>query len=104
MGQSAAPIIAVCLVSSALLLAYSSGSHSAGDVNKKASRQLLARVELREEQIANPGPDRLELMRNTGMNVDNELNELADKDFVVRLETAERVLQPQQGSRPMRIG
>ncbi|MFC2005262.1 hypothetical protein ACFLUY_03455, partial [Chloroflexota bacterium] len=108
---------------------------------------------LRKEQIANPTSDRLDIMKNMGMSVDNleiqrifihltrELNpaqieeietigitpypdswipplenhptgfiiadmpvnslgKLTEKDYVVRLETAERQLQPQNGAQP----
>lgn len=122
-------------------------------VSEKASSQLLAQVNLRKEQITEPSPERLELMKNMGMQVDNlgiqeifihleqapstsqiqeleamgltlyldswippvgahptgfltadmpvdKLEALAEKDYVVRLDTAERVLMPQNGIKP----
>ncbi|MFC2011411.1 hypothetical protein ACFLUR_03880 [Chloroflexota bacterium] len=121
--------------------------------NEKISSQLYTQISLRKEQIANPAPDRLEIMKNMGMSVDNmeiqrifihlaqELNpsqieeietmgitlyldswippvgdhptgfltadipidrleELTEKDYVIRLETAEHQLQPQIGAKP----
>jgi len=121
--------------------------------SEKASSLLLAQVNLRKEQIANPSADRLEIMKNMGMRVDNleiqrifvhlsqELNNsqieelqamgltlyldswippvgghptgfiladmpidkleaLAEKDYVIRLDTAERELEPQASSQP----
>jgi len=122
-------------------------------INEKISSQLLAQVNLRKEQISDPTSDRLELMRNMGMRVENletqrifihlsqELNQsqveeleamniilyldswippvgahptgfiladmpvdklggLAEKDYVVRLDTADRQLEPNGGSQP----
>ncbi len=122
-------------------------------MNKKVSSQLLTQVNRRKEQLANPTPDRLEIMKNMGMNVDNleiqrifihltrelspsqikeiaamgitlyldswippvgdhptgfiladmpvdKLETLAEKDYVVKLETAERQLQPQNTAQP----
>ena len=122
-------------------------------VNEKVSSQLLAQVNLRKEQIAEPTSDRLEIMQNMGMKIDNleiqrifihlsqelntsqikeleamgltlyleswvppvgdhptgfliadmpvdKLEELAEKDYVVRLDTAEAQLEPQAGSQP----
>ncbi len=121
--------------------------------DEKVSSQLLAQVNLKKEQIANPTPDRLELMKNMGLRIDNleiqrifihlsqelnppqieeledigvtlyldswippvgahptgfliadmpidKLEELARKDYVVRLDTAEQMLEPQGGSQP----
>jgi len=121
--------------------------------DEKVSSQLLTQVNLRKEQIADPTSDRLKLMKNMGMRVDNleiqrifihlsqELNtsqieelesmgivlyldswippvgahptgfiladmpidrleELAGKDYIVRLETAEQMLEPTNGSQP----
>jgi len=120
-------------------------------IDEKGSSLLLTQINLRKEQIADPTPDRLELMKGMGMRVDDleiqrifihlsqelnasqieeleamgiilyldswippvgahptgfiiadmpidKLNELADKDYVVRLETAERQLEPQSDS------
>ncbi len=120
---------------------------------EKVSSQLLAQVNLRKEQIAEPTTDRLEIMKNMGMRIDNleiqrifihlneelnppqieelegmgltlyldswipsvgahptgfliadmpidKLEELARKDYVVRLDTAEQMLQPQGSSQP----
>jgi len=39
--------------------------------NQKASSLLLLQIELRQQQIANPTPERLQQMKNMGMNVDN---------------------------------
>ena len=38
---------------------------------EKASSILLHQIELRQQQIAEPTSDRLEIMKNTGMTVDN---------------------------------
>ena len=122
-------------------------------VNEKVSSQLLAQVNLRNAQIADPTPDRMTMMKELGMNVENlgiqrifihltreltpsqieeikaigitlypdswlppvgsfptgfmmadmpvdKLPELTRIDYVVRLETAERQLQPQNDARP----
>ncbi len=122
-------------------------------MNEKVSSQLLTQVNLRKEQLANPTSDRLGIMKNMGMSVDNleiqrifihltrelnpaqieeietmgitlyldswippvgdhptgfiladmpvdKLETLAEKDYVVKLETAERMLQPQNGAQP----
>ena len=122
-------------------------------IDEKASSQLHAQVDLRKAQIADPTPNRLEIMKNMGMRLDNlelqrifihlsrELNpshveeietlgiilypdswippmgnhptsgiladmpfdrlvDLTEKDYVVRLETAERLLEPQNGAKP----
>ena len=116
--------------------------------NQKASSLLLFQIELRQQQIAGPTPERLQQMKNMGLNVDNldiqrifiylgepitpaqvqelqaigitlyldswipptdkhhegflvadmplnKLAELAAKDYVLRLDSAERVAQPQ---------
>ena len=123
------------------------------EVNEKASSLLLTQIALRKEQIADPTPDRLEIMKRFGMRVDNlemqrifihltdelnssqiaeletmgitlyldswippvgahptgfiiadmpidKLEELAARNYVVRLDTAERLLEPTGGSRP----
>ena len=146
-------IIAISLIAFTLLPASCSSSQVVSDVSKKVGSQLLTQVNLREEQIAKPTSDRLEIMKSMGMRVDNlgsqrifihlsqELNTsqieeleaigvtlyldswippvgdhptgfliadmpidrletLAEKDYVVRLETAERQLEPQSDSQP----
>lgn len=122
-------------------------------INEKVSSELLAQVNLRKEQMADPTSDRLEIMKNMGLRVDNleiqgifiHLNEelipsqieeleamgitlyldswippigehptgfiladmpvdkleaLEEKNYVVRLDTAERLLEPNSGSQP----
>ncbi len=122
-------------------------------INEKVSSLLLTQINLRKEQIAEPTPERLEMMKTMGMRVDNleiqrifihlnkepsqsqiveleamgitlyldswippvgahptgfiladmpidKLEALAAKDYVVRLDTAERQLEPQNGSQP----
>ena len=121
-----------------------------GHVIEKASSELIAQVKLRKEQVAEPTSDRLEMMKNMGMRVDNlviqrifihlnqepntsqieefesmgiilyleswippvgahpygvlladmpldKLEEVAEKDYIVKLDTAERVLEPENG-------
>ena len=145
-------IIGIGLILSTLLLTSCAASENA-KLNEKVSSQLLAHVNLRKEQIANPTSDRLETMRNMGMLIDDleiqrifihltqELNpsqikeietigitlyldswippvgdhptgfiladipisrleDLTEKGYVIRLETAERQLQPQNGAQP----
>jgi hypothetical protein len=130
-----------------------SGNQASNHVTEKASSQLLIQVNLKEEQIADPDPERLEQMRSMGINVDNlevqrifihleqapdasqieelelmgitlypdswippvgnhptgfviadmpvdKLEELAEKDYVIRLDTAERTFEPQNGFKP----
>ncbi len=120
---------------------------------EKASSQLLIQVGLKREQAANPDPERLEQMKNMGMNIDNlesqrifihlkqalspsqteeiealgvtlyqeswippvgnhptgfliaempvdKLEALAELDYVIRLDTAETQLEPQNGLKP----
>jgi hypothetical protein len=122
---------------------------TSGNAIEKASTQLIQQVELRKQQIANPTTERLQLMKDLGMNVENldmqrvviymknkpdthqseelqnmgmtlyldswippvgahpdgyfladmpvdKLHDLADKTYVVRLDTGERQLEPQQ--------
>ncbi len=122
-------------------------------IDEKVSTQLLAQVNLRKEQMADPTSDRLEIMKSMGMKVDNleiqrifihlsqelnpsqieeleamgitlyldswippvgehptgfiladmpvdKLEALAEKNYVARLDTAERQLEPQAGSQP----
>ena len=121
--------------------------------NEKISSLLQTQINLKKEQIDNPTTERLEMMKNMGMVVDNlesqrifihlehELNdsqikdlqnmgltlyldswippvgahptgfiladmpvevlgELADKEYIVNLDTAEVEFQPQTGSQP----
>ena len=121
--------------------------------NEKISNLLQTQINLKKEQIDNPTTERLEMMKNMGMVVDNlesqrifihlehELNdsqikdlqnmgltlyldswippvgahptgfiladmplevlgELADKEYIVNLDTAEVEFQPQTGSQP----
>jgi hypothetical protein len=140
----------ISLVLSAFLLTSCGG----GDMtSEKVSSLLLTQVNLRREQIAEPTPKRLEMMKAMGMRVDNlkiqrifiylhkelsppqieelkamviilyldswippvgnhptgfiiadmpidKLAELAEKDYVVKLDTAERQLEPKGGSQP----
>lgn len=143
-------ITSISLILPALLL---TSCAPADRVNEKVSSLLFTQIKLREEQIAEPTPDRLEMMKELGMMVDNleiqrifihltkELNSsqiaeleamgiilyldswippvgahptgfiiadmpidkleaLAEKDYVVRLDTAERLLEPKGGSQP----
>jgi len=145
-------IVATGLALSTLLSV--SCSYSDEDaLDEKGSSLLLTQINLRKEQIADPTPDRLELMKGMGMRIDDleiqrifihlsqELNAsqieeldamgiilyldswippvgvhptgfiiadmpidklkgLAEKDYVVRLDTAERQVEPQSGSQP----
>ncbi len=123
------------------------------EVSEKVSSLLIAQIALRKEQIAEPTPERLEIMKKMGIMVENlemqrifihlsdepnssqaaelevmgitlyldswvppvgahptgfliadmpidKLEELAARNYVVRLDTAERVLEPHDGSRP----
>jgi len=149
--------LAVLIIATSLILLTllpTSCTTSGNDaMNEKVSSQLLSQVNLRKEQLANPTPARLDIMKDMGMSVANleiqrifihltqelnpaqiaeietmgitlyldswlppvgnhptgflmadmPVNKLADltkKDYVVRLETAERVLQPQNGAQP----
>ena len=145
-------IIGISLILS-ILLPVSCTCSESDTINEKVSSPLLTQVNLRKEQIADPTLDRLAMMKNMGMSVDNleiqrifihlaqELNSsqieeleamgitlyldswippvgahptgfliadmlidrlerLAEKDYVIRLETAERQLEPQNGSQP----
>jgi len=40
-------------------------------VNEKVSSQLLTQINLKGEQLADPTPERLEIMKTMGMNTDN---------------------------------
>ena len=145
-------IIATSLVF--LILLSTSCTRADNDImNEKVSSQLLSQINFRNEQIANPTSDRLNMMKDLGMNVDNlsiqrifihlnrelsteqirelenmgivlyldswippvgshptgyliadmpidKLAELTRKDYVVRLETAEQLLQPQNIDQP----
>jgi len=141
--------ISFSLMLSVLLITSCSNTEA---VNEKVSAQLLMQINLRKAQIADPNQDRLEVMQNMGMKVDNlemqqifihlsqklseaqvteleamgitlylnswippvgahptgfvsadmpvdKLDALAAKDYVVRLETAEQVLEP-HGAQP----
>ena len=143
-------IIGISFIALTLLPASCSNSEV---VNEKASSPLLAQVNLRKEQITEPTSDRLELMKNMGMRVDNlemqmifihlsqELNQtqvkelqsmgltlyldswippvgahptgflladmpvdklegVAEKDYIIRLETAEQMDEPHHGDQP----
>ena len=134
------------------LFSFSCTNSDSNTINEKVSSQLLTQINMRKEQLANPASDRLEIMKNMGMRVDNleiqrifihlsqeptqsqiaeiealgitlyldswvpavgdhptgfliadmpvdKLEELAEKDYVVRLETAERELQLHNGGR-----
>ena len=134
-----------------LFILPASCSDTETTASEKISSLLLTQVNLRLEQIDDPTTERLEMMRNMGMMVDNldkqrvfihlerELNdaqvkelqtmgltlyldswippvgahptgfiladmpvevlgELADKEYIVNLDTAEVELQPQSGS------
>ncbi|MFC1981112.1 hypothetical protein ACFLVN_02580 [Chloroflexota bacterium] len=149
MNRFVTPVFVISII--AILLPVS--CHNMETTNEKVSSQLLIQVNLREEQIANPTSDRLEMMKNMGMRVDSleiqrifvhltqelntsqieeleatgitlyldswipavgvhptgfliadmpvaKLEELAEKDYVVKLDTAERVLEPNNLSRP----
>lgn len=141
-------VIAVCSCNSTV-----SDNKPDGPVSEKISSQLLVQVSLKKEQLTDPNPERLEQMRNMGMNTGNlevqrifihleqkpntsqinelqtlgltlyldswippvgshptgfiladmpvnRLEELAEKDYVIRLDTAESVLEPQNGFGP----
>jgi len=68
-------IAIICVFSVLLPVSCSNGeainNNASNQINEKVSSQLLTQVNLRKEQIANPTPDRLELMKNMGMRVDN---------------------------------
>lgn len=150
-------IVAISLVFSVLpiISCTKKGAENqiSNQVSEKASSQLIAQVNLRKEQLAKPTSERLELMRNMGMQVDNlemqrvflhleqapntsqieeleamgivlyldswippvgahptgfltadmpvkKLEALAEKAYVVKLDTAERKLEPQNGIKP----
>jgi len=136
-----------------LFILPASCSDTETTASEKISSLLLTQVNLKKEQIDNPTTERLEMMRNMGMVVDNlesqrifihlehelddarvkelqtmgltlyldswippvgahptgfiladmpveVLRELADKEYIVNLDTAEVELQPQTGSQP----
>lgn len=140
-------------ISIAFLVLIPTSCSNTDTVDEKVSSQLLTQVKLRKEQIADPTLERLEIMKNMGMRVDNlgsqrtfihlsqelntsqikeleglgvtlyldswippvgghqtgfliadmpvdKLNDLAEKDYVVRLDTAERQSEPQSNSQP----
>ena len=143
-------IIGISLILS-ILLSVSCTRSDSDTINEKVGSQLLTQVNLRLEQIDNPTTERLEIMKNMGMRVDNleiqrifihlsqklntsqieeleamgiilytdswippvgahptgfiladmpveVLGELADKEYIVNLDTAEVELQPQSGN------
>lgn len=143
-------IIAISFIILVLLLISCTNTET---INEKVSGELLTQINLKSEQIANPSSERLEIMKNMGMIVDNlenqrifihlerELNdaqvkelknlgltlyldswippvgahvtgyiiadmpievlgELAEIEYITRLDTAEQQLQPQAGSLP----
>ena len=61
------------ITSVALILSVSfvSSCTTGEAINKKVSSLLLSQVSLRKEQIAEPTPERLEMMKRLGMRVDN---------------------------------
>ena len=143
-------LLGTILMLSALPLIACSGEI---ETNEKASSLLLTQVSLRKEQIADPDPERLEIMKDLDMNVENlaiqrifihlaqepsqsqvaeleamgitlypdswippigehptgfiladmpidKLADLAAKKYIIRLDTAERQLEPQGSSQP----
>ena len=54
-----------------LLSASCSNSETENAVNEKVDSQLLTQVNLKKEQLSDPNSDRLEMMQNMGMSVDN---------------------------------
>jgi len=147
-------LFTVCIILSILLLISCTNPYDVSEkVKEKASSELLEQIELRKTQIAEPTVERLEVMQNMGMRVDDleshrifihfnekpsqsqvgeleaigltvyldswippvgnhptgfiiadmpvdKMEELADKDYIVRLETAEKQLEPHGGIRP----
>ena len=152
-------IIGISLIFSVLLPVSCSNTETINEkvsaqlltqINEKVSAQLLTQINLRKAQIADPNQDRLEMMQNMGMRVDqleiqrifihleqapntsqveelkamgitlyldswippvgvhpygvlladmpvDKLEEVAEKDYIVKLDTAERVLEPENG-------
>ncbi|MFC2036289.1 hypothetical protein ACFLUJ_09285 [Chloroflexota bacterium] len=152
MSKALLQTVGIGLIFSALLLTSCIGGGN-DTMNEKISSQLFTQLDLRREQIDDPTPDRLEIMQNMGMSVDNleihrifihvtqklspsqieeietigitlyldswippvgdhptgyliadmpvdSLEKLTGKDYIVRLETAEHQLQPQNGAQP----
>ena len=147
-------VLTIGVIFSILLIISCTNPYDVSEkVKEKASSELLEQIELRKVQIAEPTAERLEVMRNMGMRIDNleshrifihfdekpsqsqvgeleaigltiyldswippvgnhptgfiladmpvnKLEELADKDYVVRLQTAEKQLEPHGGSQP----
>ena len=141
---------------SSLLLSCNNadGTNQTGvNITEKASSQLIAQVELRREQIAEPTPERTEVMKSMGMSLDkldvqrifiymeqaptaaqieelqelgltlypdswippvgthpagffiadmpvDKLEALSGKEYIVKLDTAEQQLQPQNSASP----
>lgn len=92
-SELAIPIITISFVFSLLLTTSCAKTETenqeSNQVSEKASSQLLAQVNLRKEQIAEPSPDRLELMQHMGMRVDN----LGIQRIFIHLEQAPNTLQ-----------
>jgi len=150
-------IAIICVFSILLPVSCSNGeainNNVSNQIDEKVSGQLLVQVNLRKEQIAKPTSDRLEIMKNMGMRIDNleiqmifihlnqelntsqieeleamnirlypeswippvgahltgfilaempvnKLEALAEKDYVVRLDTAELQLETHASSQP----
>ena len=140
-------------ISVLLLLLLVSCLDTKETANEKISSLLLTQVNLKKEQIKNPNDERLNLIKEMGMNVDNlenqlifihlerklneaqvtelqniglilhmdswippigahltgyiiadmpvdALDELVEREYIIKLDTAERVLEPQAGSGP----
>lgn len=143
----------LCSISILILLLLVSCLDTKETANEKISSALLTQVNLKKEQIEHPSEERLNLIKEMGMNVDNlenqlifihlkqkltkpqvtelqniglilhmdswippvgahltgyiiadmpvdALDELANREYIIKLDTAERVLEPQVGSGP----
>lgn len=140
-------------ISVLLLLLLVSCLDTKETANEKISSLLLTQVNLKKEQIKNPNDERLNLIKEMGMRLDNlenqlifihlerklneaqvtelqniglilhmdswippagvhltgyiiadmpvdALDELVEREYIIKLDTAERVLEPQAGSGP----
>ena len=140
-------------ISVLLLLLLVSCLDTKETANEKISSLLLIQVNLKKEQIKNPNDERLNLIKEMGMRLDNlenqlifihlerklneaqvtelqniglilhmdswippvgahltgyiiadmpvdALDELVEREYIIKLDTAERVLEPQAGSGP----
>jgi len=140
-------------ISILLLLLLVSCLDTKETANEKISSLLLTQVNLKKEQIKNPNDERLNLIKEMGMRLDNienqlifihlerklneaqvtelqniglilhmdswippvgahltgyiiadmpvdALDELVEREYIIKLDTAERVLEPQAGSGP----